>query len=93
MATRNSANWLLCSFSSFLFSLLAEICLDSWQQGRGIKASERDNAMEELPRILGGAGHADCSDFLFVYLLSINKKIEQMRWQLMTIENRLGDTK
>lgn len=29
---------------------------------------------------------------LFVYLLSINKKIEQMRWQLMTIENRLGDT-
>ena len=29
---------------------------------------------------------------LFVYLHSINKKIEQMRWQLMTIENRLGDT-
>ena len=29
---------------------------------------------------------------LFAYLLSINQKIERMRWQLMTIENRLGDT-
>lgn len=29
---------------------------------------------------------------LFVYMLSINQKIERVRWQLLTIEDRLGDT-